>query len=194
MDPEVTEYYGSLYRDYHIQHPKTLGGKLTKSKISCITQLVNRLVERGVEHPRLLDYGSGKGYQYLAHRAHEVWGGFLPVCYDPGVRQLSGRPEGVFDGIISTDVLEHIEQRHLANVIQDIFSYANPIGEPFVYLHTCCRPARKVFGDGVNLHATVQPPEWWESLLAKHKPAHVNLVTTYEVSNAEGERDLPASD
>jgi hypothetical protein len=41
---------------------------------------------------RLLDYGSGKGYQYLARRYHERWGGLLPHCYDIGVQQLSPSP------------------------------------------------------------------------------------------------------
>jgi hypothetical protein len=182
MDAEVTEHYGRLYRDYHIAYPKVLGGRMTKGKVEIVKQLVAGLpaatLLSGV--PRLLDYGSGKGYQYLAHRVHEQWGGSMPICYDPGVRQLAERPEGKFDGIICCDVLEHIEERHLPDILTDVFGYVTPTGRPFVFLHTCCRPARKHFDDGTNLHMTVKDPAWWEELIANFKPAHVRLVATYE--------------
>lgn len=167
--------YARRYRKYHSQYPKRLGGKFTELKTKSIADLVFDLDISGP--PRLLDYGSGKGYQYLGDRVHEQWGGHLPICYDPGVRQLARRPTGKFDVVICTDVLEHIEVDDLPAVLEEVFGYA----DTSVYFHICCRPAWKSFEDGVNLHVTVKPPAWWDALLTKLKPPHVKLVVTYEV-------------
>mgnify|MGYP001249567670 CR=1 FL=1 len=45
----------------------------------------------------ILDYGSGKGFQYSEHKIHEDWtqGNYIsprPVCYDPGVPEFSEKP------------------------------------------------------------------------------------------------------
>jgi hypothetical protein len=188
--PERLERYIKDYRQYHDDHQKHLAGKVPEEKVAIIADLVNNLRSR-VKRPRLLDYGSGKGYQYLRHRIQEAWGGNLPVCYDPGVIHLADRPTGLFHGIICTDVMEHIEEADLTYIITDIFDYlVEPGGGwyPFVYFHICCREARKYFPDGRNLHRTVQPPDWWEALFERHllnrrsrgRKTLVNLVTRYE--------------
>src|SRR5690349_6616783 len=66
----------------------------------------------------LLDYGSGKGLQYRARNIKlrngdviESVQSYLGVdsitCYDPGVAEFQAFPQSQFDGVISTDVLEH---------------------------------------------------------------------------------------
>lgn len=189
LDPKITKYYADLYREYHATHHKALTGKLTAPYVKAIGELVDA---QRASYPRLLDYGSGKGYQYLADRVQEQWHDFLPVCYDPGVRQLSRRPEGTFHGVICTDVLEHIEEEHLPEVLRDIFAYANADGEPFVFLAICCRPACKQFADGRNFHFTVKPSDWWRELINPLKPPHVKLVMEFlevpEVPNGDAER------
>jgi hypothetical protein len=115
--------------------------------------------------PRLLDYGSGKGYQYLAQRMHEFWGGLLPVCYDPGVPLLNVKPTGKFCGVICTDVLEHIPEDELDAVLDEIVGYIEPGG--FVYFKISTVPSRKVDDEGCNLHVTVKPCEWWHKKLEK---------------------------
>jgi len=120
---------------------------------------------------RILDYGCGKGYQYLAARAHDVWGGLLPVCYDPGVPLLSIRPEGEFGGIICTDVLEHIPEGELDEVLDEIIGYVQVNG--FVYFKISTIESRKVDTLGNNLHVTVRPCEWWH----KRIMSHITLAT-----------------
>ena len=194
-NPERLKYYQDDYRKFHTAQPKKLSGKLKVEQINIIVGLVAGLMsERATGFkPRLLDYGSGKGYQYLLARIHENWGGHLPICYDPGVIQLATRPPGRFDGIICTDVLEHIEAFDLDHVLEDIFRYAAlPVSAhtySFVYLHICCREAHKHFEDGRNLHRTVQPPKWWNELLAKHVApfSYIKLVTSYEEAKVPDE-------
>lgn len=163
--------YAALYagmRDYTGKRGRS--GKYGGGKVRGMQTVVD-LVKR--TKPRnLLDYGSGQGYQYLASRAHDVWGGLLPYCYDIGVRQLSERPVGQFDGIICSDVLEHIEEADVDDVLADIFGFSawRPVpAQSFVYFHISTAPAKRSLPDGRNQHLTVHGPDWW---LAKLEPHH----------------------
>lgn len=113
---------------------------------------------------RLLDYGCGKGYQYLARRYHERWGGLLPHCYDIGVQQLADKPEGQFGGVICTDMLEHIEREDVAQIIDELIGYTAPGG--FLFLGISCRPTRKKLPAGGDVHRTIEPPRWWADQLS----------------------------
>lgn len=165
--------YGKIYERLHVENPKWFSGRLTCDAVGRIAQLVKYVGAKS-----LLDYGSGKGYQYLAGRMHDGWGGLLPHCYDPGVRQLSVKPEGKFDGIICTDVLEHIDQQDVPEILEDIFGYVNDTG--FVYLEISCRPAHKKFPDGTNVHLTVKKPGWWRKRISKFERAGLLVEDYYE--------------
>ncbi len=132
-----------------------------------IGQYINDIAALVEQHrpTRLIDYGSGKGFQYLVRRYHEKWGGMLPYCYDIGVRQLRDKPEGTFGGVLCTDMLEHIERKDLPGIFADLINYAEPNG--FMMLGIACRPSNKDFG-GVNLHVTVEHPDWWVERIQEH--------------------------
>lgn len=137
--------------------------------VQCCIDEIARLV-RETETKTLLDYGSGKGHQYLVQRCHEGWGGILPQCYDPAVPYLNERPEGTFDGVICCDVLEHIPERHVAWIVGDVLAYARK----FAFFSVATRPAKKTLPDGRNCHLTVRPSEFWTALvdrLDEHKVA-----------------------
>lgn len=114
---------------------------------------------------RILDFGSGKGFQYLARRLHERWDPpILPHCYDIGVRQLAERPEGEFDGVICTDVLEHIEEQDVNDTLNTLVNLVRRglLGDGgFLFLGISCRPSRKRLSDGRDVHVTIRPPSWW---------------------------------
>lgn len=161
--PERLEYYRALYMQYHDEHAKFLAGKVSQEHVDGIARMVRWWRSRVKNRlPRLLDYGSGKGFQYLTKRIHEQWGGVLPYCYDLGVFHLAARPTGRFDGIICTDVMEHLEEEDIQDVFSDLVAYIGDRRPAFVYMNICCRPAWKKFSDGTNLHKTIQPPDWWE--------------------------------
>lgn len=129
---------------------------------------------------RILDYGSGKGYQYLERRVHELWGGLLPHCYDPGVIQIGKKPDGVFGGVICSDVMEHIDPADVAPVLDDIFASVVPEGPAFAYFHISTRPAGKTFDDGENVHLTVRPEQWWNAQLNRfHTREDLVIRVTY---------------
>lgn len=172
--------YVQHYRKYHDDHPKLFPGYSLKMGVDDIAALVAK-----TSPSSMLDYGSGKGYQYLSKRMHERWGGLLPYCYDPGVSHLSERPDRKFDAVISTDVMEHIPECDVVAVLDDLFSFVAP-GEPrFVYLTICCRRSRKTMPNGDPMHMTVMPPEWWDQKLNKYRRDGLIIKVRYENKNIE---------
>ena len=116
----------------------------------------------------LLDYGCGKGMQYEPHRVTVpgagVFDGVLDYwdvdevrCYDHCFERYSTLPEGQFDGVISTDVLEHCPEEDVPWMIAEIFGYARR----FVFVSIACYPARKKLPTGDNAHITLKPAGWW---------------------------------
>ena len=166
--------YAEVYTQLHEEAgEKWFSGSTIKRYVNDIAELVNG------QNPRnILDYGSGKGFQYLVSRLHEQWGGLLPHCYDIGVRQLSQRPAIKFDGIVCTDVLEHIEREDVPAVLDDIFGFLTVEDRPkFIFFSIACRPdvkappadkgahKHKKLPDGRDLHLTIEQPDWWISMI-----------------------------
>lgn len=167
--------YEKLYQTYHRESPKHFSGKINAHQTREITELVN-----WAKPKRLIDYGSGKGYQYLEKRVHEAWGGLLPYCYDVGVIQLGKRPTGVFNGLICTDVMEHIDPDDVDEILNDAFSFLDVDGPAFAYFHISTRPAGKTFDDGENVHLCVRPGQWWDRKLDRfHTRADLAIRATY---------------
>jgi len=110
----------------------------------------------------LLDYGSGKGHQYSVHNLDKYWG-VVVDCYDPYVKEFSILPNKKYDGVVCTDVLEHIPEDKLDDLISTIFSKATK----FVYFCVCTRAALKKFSDGSNVHVTIKTPEYWQEKISK---------------------------
>lgn len=148
---------------YRAMHERGMfPGHSLKAHVETIRGLI---VETG--STSLLDYGCGKGFQYNGLRLHEPWG-VMPSLYDPGVPGIDIKPTGKFDGVICTDVMEHIEESDIDSVLDEIFGYA----EKFVFLSICTRPAKKLLPDGRNCHLTVKPEDWWDAKLKGRRPRY----------------------
>lgn len=121
-----------------------------------------RTIIQNTQSKHLLDYGCGKA---MHHKGAE-WG--IPVqLYDPAVDMFNDVPEGTFDMVICTDVLEHIPEKDLSAVLSVIFAYARK----HVYMTVCTREAKKTLPDGRNAHLTVRPEGWWQDLIgSRHVP------------------------
>lgn len=127
----------------------------------------------------LLDWGSGAGDQYRPpHDLHKRWGVARPALYDPAFGKLAVKPRGVFHGVLSTDVLEHVKETRVDAFIGNLFAHA----ERFVFASVCSRPAGKTFSNGRNLHITLHPYEWWrekfEAAGAGHPGVRWKLMET----------------
>lgn len=166
--PRYRELMG-LYARMHLEAEMFAGTSLPPH----ITR-IKRLIE-ATGARTILDYGAGKGLQYRPHKVvidgqhvadgvAEYWDVDEVRCFDPGYAPHSALPEGVFDGVVCTDVLEHCPEEDLPWILDEIFRYARH----FVYLNVACFPARKTLPNGDNAHITVRPPEWWRKLVSSH--------------------------
>jgi len=144
--------------EYQLLHKQKLfKGMSILNHVPDIAELVS---QHGGHH--ILDYWCGLGWQYTHERVHRVWDREIPTLYDPAVRDYSIKPIGQFDGVICTDVLEHVPENELDAMLREIAGFA----KTWVFLSVCCRPSRFIkFSDGTNVHVTIHPFEWWQAYL-----------------------------
>lgn len=158
----LTQQYRALHERGHFQ-----GLSVLKFKDQ-IKDLIDEF-----DATSLLDYGSGQGRQYYDHSLDEYWG-LTPTLYDPAVPGIDVLPNGTFDGVVCSDVLEHLEETWVPQVLERLFSYANK----FVFMSVCPRPAKKLLPDGRNVHLTVRPEEWWREQIERVADKHFQLEIT----------------
>ncbi|MEM7430163.1 MAG: class I SAM-dependent methyltransferase [Pseudomonadota bacterium] len=150
-----------------VEAKNAFSGDQLPKYIPHIKQLVAKTGARSI-----IDYGAGKGSHYgiveikdpagkvLATSLADFWGIETITLYDPGVPDYDVLPTGTHDGLISTDVLEHIPRADAPWVVEEMFSLA----EKFVFANVACYPAVTRLPDGSNAHETVQHPQWWAGL------------------------------
>jgi len=160
----MTDYI-EQYKEYHKDYTKYPGDNLAP-QLHHILELIQI-----TQSTTLLDYGCGKGNQWINN--------ILPVkptLYDPAVPQYENKPKGQFDGVISTDVMEHIPEEQISQVFREISTYATR----FVFLCIATNPAIAVLPNGENAHCTLKPLEWWVDTWKEHttnKDLQVHIKT-----------------
>ena len=75
--------------------------------------------------------------------------------YDPAFPDYGPPKEA--DLVCCIDVLEHVEENFLDNVLDDLKKITKKFG--IFTIHT--GPALKVLADGRNAHLIQKPPSWW---------------------------------
>lgn len=173
------------YRTMHTEGERFLGvpAEQTFSGISLLPQAqdIKRLI-RQTAAASILDYGSGKGGQYLPQRidldgrqwdnVQDYWDVDFVRCYDPCFVPFGELPAEKYDGVISTDVLEHCPEEDLPWILDEMFGFARS----FVFLTIACHLARKRLPNGENAHCTIKSSDWWNQLLQRVSAAHPGIV------------------
>ena len=137
------------------------------------SSLVNVICDIGVLIKRfgcrsVLDYGCGRGDAQRYFRVDALWN-VEYRGYDPAVKEFEVLPEGKFDAVICTDVLEHIPEEDLTDwVIDELFSKANK----FVFVKVPTYEVDQWLPNGENVHCTVKPKEWWADTLTRFSLKH----------------------
>lgn len=192
------------YRTLHTEGEKFLGlpAAQTFPGQSLLPQAerIKALIEK-TGAKTILDYGSGKGLQYQPlklqgpqgkawNSVQEYWQVQTITCYDPCYQPFSALPTGQFDGVISTDVLEHCPEEDIDWILQEIFSYATR----FVFANVACYPAKKRLPTGENAHITVYPKPWWEEKILITAERFPHLTWEFWIQsvtvNAKGEKSI----
>lgn len=122
-------------------------------------RIVNKIQQHRppVKVVRALDYGSGQSNLLEMMKIQD------PVMYDPNVVGRDTKPEGVFDWVICTDLLEHIPEDELDEVLEELFNY----GTHF-FLIIATAPAAQRLSNGDNAHCTVHNEAWWNAKIAPY--------------------------
>ena len=116
------------------------------------------------------DYGAGK--KNLQKTLNNLG---LNNCqyypYDPVFPEYGPPKEA--DLVCCIDVLEHIEEIFLDNVLNDLKKITKKLG--FFTIHT--GPAVKILEDGRNAHLIQKPPSWWlPKMCSKFEIKHLQEV------------------
>lgn len=164
MSPE------ELLQGYKNAHSDTIHLQMTGTSIRRHTREFINFCKTYIPST-VLDYGCGKGHQYTKHNLHELANINMPTLYDPAIPQFSRLPQGTFDSVICTDVMEHIHQDECDKVLEEIFAYA----DHSVFFTISCNPAKKHFPDGTNYHVNCKPEEWWFATIKRLKPKHLKV-------------------
>ena len=129
-----------------------------------------RVLARNTGARTILDYGSGKGLLYTKRdfdlgdgttitSVQDHWGVDEIRCFDPGVPQFAVLPDQPSDGVVCTDVLEHVPEEDIPWLLGELFRLARR----FVYGNIAAFPASKTLPNGWNAHVTIRPPNWWDA-------------------------------
>jgi len=189
--------YQRLLHQYQVMHregethlgippDRTFPGKSLPPQAGRVRRLIDLTGAKTV-----LDYGSGKGQQYMpmpftdesgaTYADIASWWGVNVTCYDPAYAPYSKLPEGQFDGVVCTDVLEHCPEEDMEWILGEIFGYARM----FVFANVACFPARKRLPSGQNAHCTVRPAKWWRALVEKVARRHPQVLYDIRVVHDE---------
>lgn len=162
------------YKKYHAELETNYPGNNLKPQLHHVKDLI-----LDTKAKTLLDFGCGKGLQYTKWKHHEELGIEIPALYDPAVPEYENLPDGPFDGVISTDVMEHIPKEQLPEVFDQIFSRA----EKFVFLAICTRPAIAILPSGENAHCTLEPMDWWVEQIQPYSKVYTHIKTYGDDNN-----------
>ena len=200
--------YKELVTQYQILHTKGLKdrpGNAFFNGISLavhIERLTKLMLLEGVKS--LLDYGCGKALLYddmkykempidkngqvLPKPLSKLWQLDYFSLYDPAYEKYSKLPKGKYDAVICTDVIEHIDEKDVDWILDEIFSYARK----FVFVTIACYKALKEFEDGRNLHVNIKQPSYWKEKLLKlhNKYAHLNIHYSLDIIKDENAEKL----
>lgn len=146
-------------------------GHLYAQRVGTLAAMFSQKLHRA---PTILDYGAGKCT--LAASLPQ----FVVKSYDPCLSHLSERPEPA-DLVICTDVMEHVEEEHVAGVLADISSLA--LVGAFFQISTI--PAVKELADGRNAHITLKPWHEWLGLMRQNMDMELETYERLAASSGE---------
>lgn len=183
VQPQPSRRYQALVTQYARMHlegdrqhavppEKLFDGRALTPHIETLRQLLAR-----TQSSSLLDYGCGKAAAYDATRAEHpdgsvtqglqaLWGLRRVAFYDPAVRAHAALPQGQFDAVVATAVLEYVPEEDVEWVLAEIVGYATRL----VFVTLACHPSAWTLPSGENYHVTQKSPGWWTDRLLAARP------------------------
>tara|TARA_B100000674_G_C37784284_1_gene888666 strand:+ start:280 stop:855 length:576 start_codon:yes stop_codon:yes gene_type:complete len=179
-----SDYYYKVIEKYKIFHKngiKNLPGESTFLGYS-LTKWIVKIKEiiKINNANSIVDFGCGKAFLYSNKfkigdnefkNLSDFWGIENIFLYDPGVEKFSTYPNKRFDGIICTDVIEHIPEKDVMNFIDELFKLSNK----FIFFVIATIPASKYFDDGKNIHLCLKTQSDWNEIFLDLKKKYPNI-------------------
>ena len=169
------------YKNFHINGTKKLTGSKTflgYSLVKWVFKIKEIILSSNTK--TIIDYGCGKAYLYnnrvnISNKVYknlqEYWQVEKVFLYDPAVEKYSQHPTKKADGIICTDVIEHIPEEDVIAFIDNLFKLTTR----FVFLVIAIMPASKYFDDGRNIHLCLKTEKEWKDIFFKFRKIYPNI-------------------
>ena len=185
------EYFDTiqLYKKLHSEGTKKLSPQQTFAGHSLMSWglKIKQIIDI-TKSNSITDFGCGKAlghihkvrfkqtiYQNLA----DYWNIEFVQLYDPGVKEFDCFPSERTDGVICTDVLEHIPNKDIKFFIDQLYS----LSKKFLFVVIATIPASKFFEDGRNIHLTLKHEEEWKSIFNTINAKYPEIQTFIEFNN-----------
>lgn len=146
-----------LTGEYRLLHEENYN--YGSSSIELIEEV--RLIIDYLKPKIVLDYGCGKGL--LIKALLDIYPEIKFYGYDPSILEFEILPIERADLVINTDVLEHIPEDILPNVIEKISNISQ-----YVFFNLHHTKAQAVLPNGENAHCTIKDRRWYEELFRKY--------------------------
>lgn len=159
------DYIASEYRRMHKEHYFTGGSLLIH-----LRRIKEIILKEKIK--TILDYGCGKATGHKKLLTESV------TLYDPYYEPYSKKPEGVFDMVICTDVMEHVPEDEVEEVLRTLIDHTGKV----LFLAISTKPAKKKFANGENVHVTVRTESWWNAIIRITEEASnkdINIIKVY---------------
>ena len=183
-DMEFSENYFktiNLYEKMHQNGTKKLSPDNIFAGFSLIKWIPEiKSIIKKTNAKSIIDFGCGKAMAYKQKiefnsitypNIKNFWNINEITLYDPGVPEFSNYPETPADGIICTDVIEHITPEDILKFIDELFLLSNK----FLFLVIATKPASKYFEDGRNIHLTLKSHNEWNLIFEDFKKKYPSL-------------------
>lgn len=148
-----------VYKDTHEQKPHFFRGYSIVAHLPEIARLVQVSNIKTV-----LDYGCGKAEAWEQYKLVRMLNLDEVTLFDPGVERYATKPKKQSDLVVCIDVMEHVPEHLVDEVIDDICNYSKKA----IFFGISTRSSSKSLTDGSNAHPTVKPEKWWRDKFAKH--------------------------
>ena len=185
------KYYSIIdeYVDFHENGTEKLPPEKTFQGTSLLKWVfqINKIIKDTKSHS-LIDFGCGKALGYVSpikvdnkvfKNVSDFWEINNMFLYDPGVKKYSKYPTRKADGIICTDVIEHIPPQDIKNFINELYKLSNK----FIFVVAATNYAQKTFKNGENVHLTIKTKDEWITLFKDFAQQHPTVKTFIEFNN-----------
>jgi hypothetical protein len=154
----ISDEYQKLLMKKHIDKP---WGGAGESWVPHILPLLNRFPAGPIT---VLDFGCGRGT--LKPALEPLHPDVIVTEYDPGVPGKDVLPMIPVMFVVSTDVLEHVEEEYLPATFRTL----DWLAIEGVFLNIDLAPSKSFLPDGRNTHITIKPADWWRLQLNLYMP------------------------